>query len=338
MDPYYAELAGLHAQRRRMPRLPHPSGRHPLHQDQAGLVPRDLRALLRPTRTRRWPSPGRSPTRAASAATDPPPDPTLPTVTFTHEKHSGHRLHHLPRAAGAPTVNPPDYVDPAKMSSCFECHDGSIAPEQLLLLPHAAARGPGRMQHLPRHRRAGPAAAGEAPLRPHRRPRRPGLHRLPREQAGRREHPGHRSCQGRPDVRLLPRGPPRRPDGLRRLPHPDGVDETWTSSIPSPSPALTPTLTCADCHVSKPGGATVPGTQFPDGRPELHLLPRRPPQRADRLRAIATRPRDGRRRTSLIPVVGRARPGEQGSPASSVTRTGFATHSAAATGAIRRGD
>jgi nitrate/TMAO reductase-like tetraheme cytochrome c subunit len=60
---------------------------------------------------------------------DPPQDPSLPTVTFSHAGHAGidciscHvRLVHR-------TVNPPEYVDPAAMSSCLECHNGSIAPD-----------------------------------------------------------------------------------------------------------------------------------------------------------------------------------------------------------------
>jgi nitrate/TMAO reductase-like tetraheme cytochrome c subunit len=61
---------------------------------------------------------------------DPPSDPTLPTVTFKHQTHSGltcigcHvRLVHR-------TVNPPVYQDPAAMSSCLQCHNGSIAPSE----------------------------------------------------------------------------------------------------------------------------------------------------------------------------------------------------------------
>jgi nitrate/TMAO reductase-like tetraheme cytochrome c subunit len=59
---------------------------------------------------------------------NPPTDPELPTVTFSHETHSGldciscHvRLVHR-------TVNPPYYENPAAMKSCLQCHNGSIAP------------------------------------------------------------------------------------------------------------------------------------------------------------------------------------------------------------------
>ena len=60
---------------------------------------------------------------------DPPPDPTLPTVTFSHDKHSGLDCIGCHIRFVHTTVNPPEYVDPAKMSSCFECHNGSIAPD-----------------------------------------------------------------------------------------------------------------------------------------------------------------------------------------------------------------
>jgi cytochrome c nitrite reductase small subunit len=60
---------------------------------------------------------------------NPPSDPTLPTVSFTHAKAHASldcimchvRLVHR-------TVNPPSYKDPAQMSSCMECHNGTVAP------------------------------------------------------------------------------------------------------------------------------------------------------------------------------------------------------------------
>jgi nitrate/TMAO reductase-like tetraheme cytochrome c subunit len=60
---------------------------------------------------------------------NPPSDPTLPTVGFTHAK--GHAaldciMCHVRFVHS--TVNPPSYKDPAQMASCLECHNGSTAP------------------------------------------------------------------------------------------------------------------------------------------------------------------------------------------------------------------
>jgi cytochrome c nitrite reductase small subunit len=60
---------------------------------------------------------------------EPPPDPSLPTVTFSHDKHSGLNCISCHVRFVHTTVNPPEYVDPAKMSSCLKCHNGSIAPD-----------------------------------------------------------------------------------------------------------------------------------------------------------------------------------------------------------------
>jgi nitrate/TMAO reductase-like tetraheme cytochrome c subunit len=59
---------------------------------------------------------------------NPPLDPSLPTVTFAHDKHAGIDCISCHIRFVHTTVNPPYYVDPAAMSSCLKCHNGSIAP------------------------------------------------------------------------------------------------------------------------------------------------------------------------------------------------------------------
>lgn len=61
---------------------------------------------------------------------NPPQDPSLPTATFKHDKHSGQSCITCHVRFVHTTVNPPEYVDPAKMSSCLQCHDGSVAPNE----------------------------------------------------------------------------------------------------------------------------------------------------------------------------------------------------------------
>jgi nitrate/TMAO reductase-like tetraheme cytochrome c subunit len=61
---------------------------------------------------------------------EPPPDPTLPTVTFSHDTHSGQNCISCHVRFVHTTVNPPYYQDPAAMSSCLQCHNGSIAPSE----------------------------------------------------------------------------------------------------------------------------------------------------------------------------------------------------------------
>jgi len=60
---------------------------------------------------------------------EPPPDPSLPTVTFSHDKHSGLNCISCHVRFVHTTVNPPYYQNPAAMSSCLKCHNGSIAPD-----------------------------------------------------------------------------------------------------------------------------------------------------------------------------------------------------------------
>ena len=228
-----------------------------------------------------------------------PGDATLGDVAFSHDAHAAESCVDCHVRLVHRTVNPPDYVPPAEMSSCLVCHDGTIASSECSYCHqppheprgecsnchnqdswigaladhpfplvgadarltctdcHASQPGvekiPGtelfqadpacvschgdhprradRLRPLPH---AGGMDAGRVPasLRPGGGPRQPHLHRLPCEQAGRRERSRHSVAQGRPRLRLVPRGPPRRVDRLRPLPHAGGMDAGHVPASP----------------------------------------------------------------------------------------------------------
>jgi len=131
------------------------------------------------------------------ACHEPPPDPTLPTVTFSHDKHSGLDCISCHVRFVHTTVNPPYYRDPAAMSSCLQCHNGSIAPNKCSY-----------------------------------------CHTAPHEARG--------ECSKCHNL------------------------QSWTStSIQHPFPLTGghASLTCADCHVSKPGAETIAGTDLAKADP-----------------------------------------------------------------------
>ncbi len=135
---------------------------------------------------------------------DPPADPSLPTVTFSHAKHAERTYCITCHVRLVHRTLPPGYLDPAKMSSCFKCHDGSTAPNNCSYCHTAPHEQRGECSSC--HDTSGFTSAGAGhpfaltgahaslDLRP-----------VPREQARGREHPRDGTGPGRPRVHLLPR-------------------------------------------------------------------------------------------------------------------------------------
>jgi nitrate/TMAO reductase-like tetraheme cytochrome c subunit len=59
---------------------------------------------------------------------NPPADPSLPTVTFSHAEHAGRAYCITCHVRVVHKTLSPGYLDPGEMSSCFKCHDGVTAP------------------------------------------------------------------------------------------------------------------------------------------------------------------------------------------------------------------
>ena len=160
------------------------------------------------------------------------------------------------------TVNPPNYVDPAQMSSCLKCHNGSIAPNKCSYChtPPHEARGECSDCHNQLSWTSGVmsthpfaltgAHANVACADCH--VSKPGVENLPGTNLGKAD-PACVSCH--------------------RVQHAGLTDcaschtpTTWTNvsfKHPFPLTGGHAGLACNKCHVSKPGGATLPGTQFP---------------------------------------------------------------------------
>ncbi len=196
---------------------------------------------------------------------DPPPDPTLPTVTFSHEKHSDSDCIDCHIRMVHTTVNPPDYVDPAKMSSCFECHDGTTAPNQCSYCHTAPHEPRGECSSCHSLDSFG-SAAGEHPF----------------ELTGAHAELACTDCHvSKPGVENIPGTQLPRADAGCVSCHEDhhgGLTDcaachtpsTWGNvdfEHPFPLTGAHADLTCGDCHVSEPGGPTVPGTKFPAADP-----------------------------------------------------------------------
>jgi nitrate/TMAO reductase-like tetraheme cytochrome c subunit len=196
---------------------------------------------------------------------DPPPDPDLPTVTFSHEAHSNVDCISCHVRMVHTTVNPPEYQDPAAMSSCLECHNGSIAPNNCSYChtaPHEA-RGECDVCHSSTSFSTAEAShpfeltgahAGLKCTDCH--VSKPGVETIPGTQLAKAD-PACVSCHGD---------------------HHGGLTDCAGCHTPSswqnvdfehPFPLVGPHagLACADCHVSKLGGQTVAGTQFPAADP-----------------------------------------------------------------------
>jgi nitrate/TMAO reductase-like tetraheme cytochrome c subunit len=191
----------------------------------------------------------------------PPPDPTLPTVTFSHDKHSGLDCISCHVRFVHTTVNPPYYQDPAAMSSCLQCHNGSIAPNDCSYCHTAPHEARGECSNC---------------------------HGATSWARGTTEHPFpvtgahanlackdcHASKQGVENIAGTSLG---KADPACISCHEDkhgGLTDcgschaptSWTNVDFKHPLSLTGAhadLACKECHVSKPGGATVPGTQFP---------------------------------------------------------------------------
>jgi nitrate/TMAO reductase-like tetraheme cytochrome c subunit len=192
---------------------------------------------------------------------NPPSDPTLPTVTFKHEKHSGINCISCHVRLVHRTINPPVYQDPAAMASCFACHNGSIAPNTCSTChtpPHEV-----RGECSTCHDTAGwSSAAGKHTFAL------TGAHAnlactdCHVSKAGVANIPGTQLAQADPTCVIC------HDDHHKGLTDCAGchTPTTWRDvdfEHPFTLTGAHAALTCADCHVSKPGAATVAGTQFP---------------------------------------------------------------------------
>ena len=123
------QLAGLRPRKRRVPRLPYPTGLRPLHRDQVGLVPGDLGARLRQSRRSARGDPG-DPERELLPLPRRPAERPHPADGHLLARRRMRTSTASPATSGSSTGRSirREYVDPAKMSSCFACHDGSTAP------------------------------------------------------------------------------------------------------------------------------------------------------------------------------------------------------------------
>jgi len=196
---------------------------------------------------------------------DPPADPSLLTVTFSHDSHRDAycitchvRLVHK----GVP---PLEYRDPAEMSSCFVCHDGKTAANTCSYC------------HTPPHEERGECSS---------------CHTTSGWTSAAADHPfaltgAHadldcaRCHVGGPGVANIPGTnlPQAQPTCISCHQDEHGgltdcaachTPTAWKNADfehPFPRTGAHAELTCPDCHVSKPGGATVPGTQFPAADP-----------------------------------------------------------------------
>ncbi len=215
---------------------------------------------------------------------DPPADPTLSTVTFSHAEHAARTYCITCHVRMVHKALTPGYVDPGTMSSCFKCHDGSTASNTCSYC------------HTPPHEKRGECS---------------GCHNTSGWTSAGTDHPfaltgAHASltctqCHvSRPGVANIPG---------TELPQ---ADPACVSCHGDNHGGLTD---CAGCHTPTawtdvdfehpftltgdprdPGVRPVPcvearrphggGHQVPGGGPKLRDLPRRQPQRPDRLRGL----------------------------------------------------
>jgi cytochrome c nitrite reductase small subunit len=196
------------------------------------------------------------------ACHNPPPDPSLPTVNFKHAGHANLDCISCHIRFVHTTVNPPEYVDPAAMSSCFKCHNGSIAPNNCSYC------------HTPPHEARGECSTchdqqswtGDGPAN----------HPFPR--TGAHADLTCKDCHvSKPGVENIAGTSLAKADPACISCHGDkhgGLTDcaschtpTQWSTVDFKHPfALTGAhakLSCSDCHVSTPGGKTIPGTNFP---------------------------------------------------------------------------
>ena len=196
---------------------------------------------------------------------DPPQDPTLPTVTFSHDKHSDIDCISCHVRFVHTTVNPPEYVDPAKMSSCFECHNGSIAPNNCSYCHTAPHEARGECSSC--HTTTGwSSAASGHPFTL------TGAHAglsctdCHVSKPGVQNMAGTQLAQARPECASCHE---EKHEGLTDCAscHTPTAWKDVDFEHPFPRVGAHASLSCADCHVSGPGAATVAGTQFPAADP-----------------------------------------------------------------------
>ena len=192
---------------------------------------------------------------------NPPADPTLPTVTFKHETHSGITCISCHVRLVHRTVTPPEYVDPAAMSSCFTCHNGAIAPNTCSTChtpPHekrgecSACHGTASWTSAAKNHTFALTGAHAKPTCTDCHVAKAGVAAMPGTELAQAD-PACVSCHEDQHGGLTDCAGCHTPTSWKDVDfeHPFALSGTHAG------------LTCADCHVSKPGGATIPGTQFP---------------------------------------------------------------------------
>ncbi len=194
-----------------------------------------------------------------------PVDTTLGNVPFSHEAHADESCIDCHVRLVHRGVPPLAYRDPAAMSSCLTCHDGSTAPGQCSYC-HTPPHQP-RGECSSCHSLTSWGSAGSG-------------HPFPREGA----HAGLdcTDCHvSKPGVENIPGTTLARADPACNSCHDDqhgGLTDcaschtptSWsdvTFEHPFPIDGGHADLTCADCHQSKPGVSNIPGTQFPSANP-----------------------------------------------------------------------
>jgi nitrate/TMAO reductase-like tetraheme cytochrome c subunit len=194
-----------------------------------------------------------------------PADTTLGNVPFSHEAHADKSCIDCHVRLVHRGVPPLAYRDPAAMSSCLTCHDGSTAPGQCSYC-HTPPHQP-RGECSSCHSLTSWGSAGSG-------------HPFPREGA----HAGLdcTDCHvSKPGVEIIPGTTVAQADPACISCHADqhgGLTDcaschtptSWsdvTFEHPFPIDGGHADLTCADCHESKPGVTNIPGTQFPAANP-----------------------------------------------------------------------
>ena len=201
----------------------------------------------------------------------PPHDPVLPTVTFSHATHSKQdciTCHVRVVHQGVKSLNPVTYRDPAAMSSCLTCHDGKAAPNTCATChtPPHEARGDCSGCHSTSGWVGGSGAPSNHPFaltgshagltctQCH--VDRPGAAKIAGMQLAKAD-PACVSCHKDQHGGLTDCGGCHTPTSFKNV----------TFQHPFARTGAHAGLACAKCHVSKPGGTTVPGTQFPAADP-----------------------------------------------------------------------
>ena len=192
---------------------------------------------------------------------DPPADPSLPTVTFSHAEHAARTDCITCHVRLVHKTLPPGHLDPGQMSSCFRCHDGSTAPNNCSYCHTAPHEKRGECSSC--HNTSGfTSAGGNHPFaltgahasltctQCH--VSKPGVANIPGTELAQAD-PACISCHG---------------DNHKGLTDCAGchTPTAWTDvdfEHPFTLTGAHATLKCAQCHISKPGGATVAGTNFP---------------------------------------------------------------------------